>query len=130
MYIGPLRWRISLPHVAAGKIKKQPGTTAWCWSWCAPRDILAEVASHRLRPRLVVGFAAETDDVERNARDKLVRKRVDLIAGNRVGVPGSGFDADDNTLHLYWPGGERTLGPAPKHDLAAALLDVIVERLG
>lgn len=117
-------------RVAAGKIKKQPGHDGLVLELERTADILADVAAHAARPRLVVGFAAETDDVERNARDKLARKRVDLIAGNRVGVAGSGFEADDNTLHLYWPGGERTLGPAPKTDLAASLLDVIVERLG
>ncbi len=92
-------------------------------------DILADVASHARRPRLVVGFAAETDDVAHYARDKLTRKRLDLIAANRVGVAGSGFESDDNALTVYWPGGERALGPAPKTALADQLLDLILERL-
>jgi phosphopantothenoylcysteine decarboxylase/phosphopantothenate--cysteine ligase len=117
-------------QVAADKIKKQPGHDGLVLELVRTADILADVAAHAPRPQLVVGFAAETGDVERNAREKLARKRVDLVAGNRVGVAGSGFEADDNTLHLYWPGGARTLGPAPKRELAAALLDVIVERLG
>ena len=77
-------------------------------------DILADVAAHALRPRLVVGFAAETDNVEGYARGKLEQKRLDLIAANRVGVAGSGFESDDNALTVYWAGGERALGPAPK----------------
>ena len=56
---------------------------------------------------LVVGFAAETDHVERYARGKLEKKRLDLIAANRVGVAGSGFESDDNALIVY---GRRRLG--------------------
>src|SRR5690606_30924011 len=92
-------------------------------------DILAEVAVHAQRPRLVVGFAAETDDVEENARGKLARKRLDMIAANRVGVSGAGFESDDNALAVYWRDGERALGPASKTVLADALLDLIAERL-
>ena len=92
-------------------------------------DILADVASHALRPRLVVGFAAETGDLDANARDKLRRKRIDMIAANRVGVPGSGFDSDDNTLHVITAGGTRVLGPAPKAELADALLDLVAAQL-
>src|SRR5690606_28837573 len=92
-------------------------------------DILADVASHALRPRLVVGFAAETADLETNAQDKLRRKRVDMIAGNRVGIAGSGFEADDNTLHVFDATGSHVLGPAPKTELADALLDLVAARL-
>src|SRR5690606_13589510 len=67
-------------RVAAGKIKKQPGRDGLVLELVRTADILADGAAHASRPRLVVGFAAETDDVERNARDKLARKRVDLIA--------------------------------------------------
>ena len=62
------------------------------------------------------------------ARDKLQRKRVDLIAANRVGVAGSGFESDDNALTVYWNDGERALGPAPKTTLADDLLDLVEER--
>jgi len=92
------------------------------------RDILADVAAHARRPRLVVGFAAETHDVERYARDKLQRKRVDMIAANRVGIEGSGFECDDNTLAVYWPGGERVLGPASKQQVADGLLGLVADR--
>jgi phosphopantothenoylcysteine synthetase/decarboxylase len=69
-------------------------------------DILAEVAAHAPRPRLVVGFAAETHDVARYARDKLARKRVDMIAANQVGIAGGGFEGDDNTLTVFDGDGE------------------------
>ena len=92
-------------------------------------DVLADVAAHPQRPRLVVGFAAETDDVARHARGKLARKRIDLIAANRVGIADGGFESDDNALTLIWHDGERTLGPAPKTRLAEELLDMVMERL-
>jgi len=94
-------------------------------------DILAEVAAHAPRPRLVVGFAAETHDVARYARDKLARKRVDMIAANQVGIAGSGFEGDDNTLTVFEVEGEagHTLGPAPKTQLADELLDLVAARL-
>jgi phosphopantothenoylcysteine decarboxylase/phosphopantothenate--cysteine ligase len=115
--------------VAPGKIKKREGEDGLTLELVRTPDILADVAVHPLRPRLVVGFAAETDDVETYARAKLAKKKLDLIAANRVGVEGSGFESDDNALAVYWDGGERALGPAPKTELADALLDLIAERL-
>jgi phosphopantothenoylcysteine decarboxylase/phosphopantothenate--cysteine ligase len=83
------------------------------------------------RPELVVGFAAETDHVEQYARGKLEKKRLDLIAANRVGIVGSGFESDENALVVYGRDGfERALGPAPKIQLADNLLELISARLG
>src|SRR5690606_14715484 len=93
------------------------------------RDILAEVAAAQPRPALVVGFAAETDAVDDNARAKLAAKRVDLLAANRVGVAGSGFESDDNTLQIHDAGGQRQLGPAPKAELGTQLIALIATRL-
>jgi phosphopantothenoylcysteine decarboxylase/phosphopantothenate--cysteine ligase len=130
VYIGAAAVADFTPRSFAGsKIKKQPGEEGLTLQLVRTRDILADVAAHPQRPRLVLGFAAETDEVERYARGKLERKRVDLIAANRVGVEGSGFESDDNALQLFWPGGERALGPASKQALADALLDLIGERL-
>ena len=115
--------------IAASKLKKQPGQDTLVLELVKTRDVLAEVAVHPQRPRLVVGFAAETDDVARYARGKLERKRLDMICANRVGLAGSGFESDDNALLVIDAGGERALGPAPKAELAAVLLDIIGERL-
>ena len=112
---------------AAGKIKKSG--ESMILELVPTVDILAEVAAHPQRPALVVGFAAETSDVERNARGKLEAKRLDMIAANRVGVEGSGFESDDNALSVYWSGGERELGPGPKTRLAGELLDLVAQRL-
>jgi phosphopantothenoylcysteine decarboxylase / phosphopantothenate---cysteine ligase len=92
-------------------------------------DVLAEVAAHAQRPSCVVGFAAETDDVIGHARAKLAAKRLDLIAANRVGSPGAGFESDDNALTVLWDGGEESIGPAPKTMVADRLLDLVRERL-
>lgn len=91
-------------------------------------DVLAEVAAHPQRPRLVVGFAAETEDMEAYARDKLARKRLDLIAANPVGG-GRGFEADDNALTVYWQDGHRDIPRAPKAIVARQLLELIAGRL-
>lgn len=112
---------------AAGKIKKSG--EAMILELVPTVDILAEVAAHPQRPALVVGFAAETSDVERNARGKLEAKRLDMIAANQVGVEGSGFESDDNALSVYWSGGTRELGPGPKTRLAGELLDLVAQRL-
>ncbi|GAB3387016.1 hypothetical protein GCM10027432_21690 [Lysobacter fragariae] len=117
-------------HMAPGKIKKQAGMDTLTLELVRTPDILADVARHPRRPRLVVGFAAETDHVEQYARGKLEKKRLDLIAANRVGMAGSGFESDDNALVVYGPGGfERALGPAPKTELADNLLALIAARL-
>lgn len=90
-------------------------------------DILAAVAGLARRP-FIVGFAAETQDLERNARHKLTAKALDMIAANLVGVPGVGFDGDDNELEVYWPGGGRRLPRQSKARLAGQLITTIAER--
>lgn len=115
--------------MSPSKLKKVSGVDTLTLALVRTPDTLADVAAHPQRPRLVVGFAAETEDLERHARDKLARKRVDLVAANRVGIPGAGFESDDNALVVYGPGFERALGPAPKAALAEALMDLIEERL-
>ena len=116
-------------EIAPGKLKKQPGVDTFTLELVRTADVLAEVAVHPLRPRLVLGFAAETGDVEANARAKLVAKRIDFIAANQVGVEGSGFESDDNALAVIGHDSLRRLGPAPKTELAQALIELIAERL-
>ena len=93
-------------------------------------DILAEVAQRTdAGLRLVVGFAAETDNVADYARQKLTAKRLDLIVANRVGVPGCGFESDTNAMTAYWRTGEREFAAGPKTALADGLVALIAERL-
>ena len=130
LYIGAAAVADFTPRAAsASKLKKKPGEDTLVLELVKTRDVLADVAAHASRPRLVVGFAAETDNVAGYARGKLERKRLDLICANRVGVAGGGFESDDNALLVIDARGERALGPAPKAELAARLLDILEERL-
>ena len=89
-------------------------------------DILASVAALERRP-FTVGFAAETIDVEKHAREKLARKRLDLIAANEVGADRA-FDREDNALLVLWPGGRRELELKSKADLAREFIAIVAER--
>jgi len=91
-------------------------------------DILATVAKASPRP-FVVGFAAETQNLEANARKKLEHKRLDLIAANLVGS-GVGFDCDDNALLVLWADGRQQMPPDTKIRLAEQLVELIAERMG
>ena len=107
--------------VAAHKIKKQG--SALQLDLTENPDILAEVGALKQKPFLV-GFAAETQELEKYARAKLERKKIDLIAANCVGG-GSGFDSCDNELLLLWPGGNESLARADKRALAHRLVERI-----
>jgi phosphopantothenoylcysteine decarboxylase/phosphopantothenate--cysteine ligase len=85
------------------------------------------VSASTPRP-FVVGFAAETHAVEQYARAKLLAKNLDLIAANEVGHS-KAFDCDHNALLVLWRGGRAELPSASKHELAQALVALIVERL-
>ena len=86
-------------------------------------DILKSVAA-RKGNRLVVGFAAETDNLESNARLKLKSKNLDYIVANPVGMRGAGFGADTNHVVVFSAiGGEESIGPAAKSIIAETLLD-------
>jgi phosphopantothenoylcysteine decarboxylase / phosphopantothenate---cysteine ligase len=111
--------------VAKQKIKKQGGSVNLELE-PAP-DIIKSVADMQRRP-FVVGFAAETNDVEDNARIKLKRKKLDMIAANQVG-DGIAFDCEDNALTVIWPGGKTEVARGPKIDVARELIALIAKRL-
>jgi len=90
-------------------------------------DILGTVAALPAGP-FTVGFAAETSEPERHAREKLERKGLDLVCANRVGVPGLGFESEHNALSVLWKGGHAALARAPKPALARELIALIAER--
>jgi phosphopantothenoylcysteine synthetase/decarboxylase len=75
----------------------------------------------------LVGFAAETENLEANARDKLTRKGCDLIIANDVSQPGIGFDSNHNEVLLVYPGHARLLPRASKHELAHQLVQAVLE---
>jgi phosphopantothenoylcysteine decarboxylase/phosphopantothenate--cysteine ligase len=93
------------------------------------KDILGDVAALHDRPSFVVGFAAETDNLEQYAKDKLKRKKLDMIAANWVGKERGGFESDENSLQVYWNNGHRTLAMADKKHIAKQLIALIAEKM-
>jgi phosphopantothenoylcysteine decarboxylase / phosphopantothenate---cysteine ligase len=92
-------------------------------------DLLAELGKNRKgRTPLLVGFAAETEDVIENARHKLSAKKVDLIVANDVSEPNSGFSVDTNHVQLVDTSGQVIdVPPAPKSEVAHRILDKLAE---
>jgi phosphopantothenoylcysteine decarboxylase/phosphopantothenate--cysteine ligase len=92
-------------------------------------DILTEVG-RRKGSRILVGFAAETEELEANARAKLERKNLDLMVANDVGQPGAGFDVDTNVVKILDPaGGVEELPMLPKREVANRILDRVAALL-
>ena len=95
-------------------------------------DVLADLGARRGdadRP-VLVGFAAETGDAVERAREKLVRKRVDLVVANDVTEPGAGFAGDTNVATLVSAAGAEPIPRRSKRDLARVILDWVDARLG
>ena len=118
------------PKVAAsGKIKKRDGVPEIVLE--RTPDILAELGAAKRTGQVLVGFAAETDDLIANATAKLAAKRLDLIVANDVGAPRVGFAHDTNAVTLLRPGAEPVeIDLASKRDVARAVIDTITEILG
>lgn len=114
------------PAVAApGKIKKDKEKLQL--ELVRSADVLASVAALP-DPPFTVGFAAETDDVAKHARGKLKNKGLDLIVANDVSG-GQVFGRDDNTVQVFWHGGDRSWPTMAKKALAHELVALIAERL-
>jgi phosphopantothenoylcysteine decarboxylase/phosphopantothenate--cysteine ligase len=92
-------------------------------------DILRHVASRKKPGQYVVGFAAETNDVEAYALGKMKAKNCDMMVANQVGVSGSGFAGDHNSVVLLWPdAGREAIGPSAKESLARDIVARIASR--
>ncbi|MFJ4714775.1 bifunctional phosphopantothenoylcysteine decarboxylase/phosphopantothenate--cysteine ligase CoaBC [Streptomyces sp. NPDC088785] len=115
---------------ATGKIKKKDGEEPAPIALVRNPDILAEIAAGRPRPgQVVVGFAAETDDVLANGRAKLARKGCDLLVVNEVGERKT-FGAEENeAVILGSDGSEDPVPYGPKEALAERIWDAVVSRL-
>ncbi len=116
--------------VASGKLAK--GAAPLTLTLERTRDILADLGARRAArggaTPVLVGFAAETDDVVSRAREKRVRKLVDLIVANDVSRPGQGFDVDTNAVTIIGEDGEEAVPLQAKRSVAAVIVDR-VERL-
>jgi len=111
-------------EIAAQKQKKNPG--ALTLELVPTVDILKTLSAHRRPGQTIVGFAAETNDLEAYARRKLAEKRLDWIVANDVSRAGIGMNAEDNAVLLIGAEGEReAVGPSPKADVARFLLERI-----
>jgi phosphopantothenoylcysteine decarboxylase/phosphopantothenate--cysteine ligase len=109
---------------AREKMEKQRGEFAL--QLTLTRDILASLPPEN-RSYLVVGFAAETHDVEESARKKLIAKNCDMIVANDVSGSDSGMESDHNAVTIFWRDHEpETISRAPKIEIARALLKLIV----
>ncbi|MFE3140460.1 bifunctional phosphopantothenoylcysteine decarboxylase/phosphopantothenate--cysteine ligase CoaBC [Streptomyces scopuliridis] len=116
---------------AEGKIKKKDGEEPAPVALIRNPDILAEISAERARPgQVIVGFAAETDDVLDNGRKKLRRKGCDLLVVNEVGERKT-FGAEENeAVVLAADGGETAVPYGPKEALADVVWDLVAPRLG
>ncbi|MEW1693182.1 bifunctional phosphopantothenoylcysteine decarboxylase/phosphopantothenate--cysteine ligase CoaBC [Streptomyces sp. NPDC091265] len=116
---------------ATGKIKKKDGQEPAPITLVRNPDILAEVATRRARPeQIVVGFAAETDNVLANGRDKLRRKGCDLLVVNEVGERKTFGSEENEAVVLAADGGETPVPYGPKEALADTVWDLVSSRLG
>ncbi|MEZ8024918.1 bifunctional phosphopantothenoylcysteine decarboxylase/phosphopantothenate--cysteine ligase CoaBC [Vibrio sp. 1F255] len=111
--------------IADQKLKKVDGKDDMTIQMVKNPDIVASVASMTEGRPFTVGFAAETQDVEKYARGKLERKNLDMICANDVSVEGQGFNSSSNELHLYWEGGDKSLPLESKDTLGFQILDQI-----
>jgi phosphopantothenoylcysteine decarboxylase / phosphopantothenate---cysteine ligase len=112
-------------QAAPGKLKKQEGLPEIVLE--PTPDILAELGAAKRVGQVLVGFAAETDDLVANAEAKLAAKRLDLIVANDVGASGVGFGHDTNAVVLLRPDAEATtVALRDKRAIAAAVIDAVV----
>ena len=120
-------WRAERP--SDSKIKKQQGQTPTLKLVENP-DILSTIAHRKSgRPRLVIGFAAETDDVIANAKSKLAKKGCDWILANDVSPETGIMGGDANTIHLISAGGVEDWPRQSKDDVARALVERVAKDL-
>ncbi|WP_433962592.1 bifunctional phosphopantothenoylcysteine decarboxylase/phosphopantothenate--cysteine ligase CoaBC [Pectobacterium punjabense] len=116
-------------HIADEKIKKQNQQgDEMTLTLVKNPDIIAGVAAMTENRPYVVGFAAETQNVEEYARQKLARKKLDLICANNVSLSGHGFNSETNALHLFWHNGDTALPQCDKRLLGQKLIDEIISR--
>ena len=111
-------------NIAGEKMKKQGDGTLELKLVQNP-DIIAAVAALSTKRPFTVGFAAETQNVLQYAKDKLARKKLDLICANDVSGTELGFNSDHNAVTLVWQSGELALPAQPKASLAKAILQHI-----
>ncbi|MAZ00343.1 MAG: bifunctional phosphopantothenoylcysteine decarboxylase/phosphopantothenate--cysteine ligase CoaBC [Micavibrio sp.] len=115
-------WRSTEP--ADQKIKKQTGADAPTLVLTENPDILATISKHKSRPALVIGFAAETQEAEKNAKEKLLKKGCDWIIANEISITNPVFGQDTNTAALITRNGvEESWKTQTKVDIARKIVE-------
>jgi phosphopantothenoylcysteine decarboxylase/phosphopantothenate--cysteine ligase len=121
-------WRVA--NAAQQKLKKQPGKTTPELPLIENPDILATIARRKTqRPRLVIGFAAETENIAANAKTKLAKKGCDWILANDVSPQSGVMGGDRNTITLVQASGIETWPPQTKEEVASRLVARISQAL-
>jgi phosphopantothenoylcysteine decarboxylase/phosphopantothenate--cysteine ligase len=113
--------------VSAVKIKKSDSDAALALE--RTQDILAAVSASPLRPKRVIGFAAETENLDEYAQEKMRNKGLDAIAANVVGLSDSGFESSHNALTVFTRSGRYAIPLTTKRQAADVLLDILQEHL-
>ncbi len=116
-----------MAEISDQKIKKTSDNDELTLKLVKNPDIIASVAALTENRPFVVGFAAETQNVEQYAKDKLRRKNLDMICANSV-AGGAVFGEDKNALHLFWQNGDKLLPTCSKTELAKALTQEIINQ--
>jgi len=116
------------PKVVAGeKLKKSTVAEGMTLELVPTVDILKTLSGRKRPGQVVVGFAAETHDLEASGLRKLAEKNLDLIVANDVSRPGMGMEAENNAVViLSRAGGRWMFGPAPKRAVAEFILEKVV----
>jgi phosphopantothenoylcysteine decarboxylase/phosphopantothenate--cysteine ligase len=121
-------WRV--PNAAQQKLKKQPGKSTPELPLVENPDILATIAKRKTqRPKLVIGFAAETENIAANAKAKLAKKGCDWILANDVSPQSGVMGGDRNTITLVRASGLESWPPRNKEEVASQLVTRISQAL-
>jgi phosphopantothenoylcysteine decarboxylase / phosphopantothenate---cysteine ligase len=121
-------WKVA--KVAGEKIKKKEDGSLPSLSFAENPDILKTIATRKSgRPKLVVGFAAETEKVLDHAKTKLTKKGCDLIIANDVSPEGGVFGGDKNTVHVVNARGVESWPPMSKQQVATKLMEKLAGML-
>ncbi|MDR9826575.1 bifunctional phosphopantothenoylcysteine decarboxylase/phosphopantothenate--cysteine ligase CoaBC [Vibrio sp. FNV 38] len=116
-------------NIAENKLKKIDGQDDMTIKMVKNPDIIAHVAQLKQNRPFTVGFAAETQDIEHYAQDKLQRKHLDMICANDVSIDNQGFNSDQNAITAFWTLGKKTLPLDSKQNIARQILTLIAEKL-
>jgi phosphopantothenoylcysteine decarboxylase/phosphopantothenate--cysteine ligase len=127
VYVGAAAVADYAPANAAGAKIKKDGRGSMTLELTKTPDILADVSANRHDGLLVIGFAAETNDVVEYARSKMDKKGLDMVVANDITQEGAGFNVDTNIATIITRAGEQELPLMSKRELADKILDRIVE---